>query len=212
VHFKLTAAEAKAMNKEQGADVAHAGDYAILVAMHITTKEIKRWTWQTMWWAPDPNRAPAPSNAGVVAHRPAQLVGAPRHYAMAIAYQMIAPVQPFAGGKSVGQSIYVFNPYLEAGFGPKTFANPGQFAEKSVVFTNGLTVSNDVGVRTNCMSCHAQASFTNLAAIQSGKTLPLGYLGNTYVDMGSPKFKGRVRTDFLWSIADMASSPPDSLK
>ncbi|GAB2861580.1 hypothetical protein [Hymenobacter ruber] len=215
VHFTLTQAEADAMNAELLPDttkVAHAGDYAILVAMHISTKETKRWTWQTMWWAPDPNRAPLPSNPAVVAHRPAQLVGAPRHYAMAIAYQMVDPVQPFAGGKSVGQSVYVFNPYLEAGFGPKTFWNPGHFQEPSIVLTKGLVVKNDVGVRTNCMSCHAQASFTSIAEINAKKKLPLGYLGNTYVDMGSPKFKGRLKTDFLWSIADIASSKPDSLK
>ncbi|MBD2721515.1 hypothetical protein [Hymenobacter armeniacus] len=215
VHFKLTAAEAAAMNAELDPGtppVAYAGDYAILVAMHITTKEIKRWTWQTMWWAPNPDRAPLPSTPGVVAQRPAQLVGAPRHYAMAISYQMIDPVQPFAGGQSVGQSIYVFNPYLEAGFGPGTFSNSAHLREPSRVVTNGLVVVNDVGVRTNCMSCHAEASFTPFAAITSKKMLPLGYLGDTYVDMGSPKFKGRLRTDFLWSIADMASAPPDSLK
>lgn len=215
VHFTLTAAEADSMNTELDAGtppVAHAGDYAILVAMHITTKEIKRWTWQTMWWAPDPSRAPLPSSASVAAHRPAQLVGAPRHYAMAISYQMIDPVQPFAGGKSVGKSIYVFNPYLEAGFGPKTFWNDDHVKEKSVVFTNSLLVTNDVGVRTNCMSCHAQASFTSLKAINKKTMLPLGYLGDTYVDMGSSKFKGRLRTDFLWSIADMASSSANTAR
>jgi hypothetical protein len=28
----------------------HAGDYAILVAMHITTNEDPKWTWETFWW------------------------------------------------------------------------------------------------------------------------------------------------------------------
>jgi hypothetical protein len=214
VYFKLTTDEASALNKERSKSdtvAVHAGDYAILVAMHITTKEIKRWTWQTMWWAPDPTNAPLPSSRAIAAHRPSQLTGAPRHYAMSIGYQMINPVQPFAGGKSVGRSVYAFNPYLEARFDTSTFSNASQFREPSRVLTNGVWVMNDVGVRTNCMSCHAQASFTPMAALRA-KTLPLGYLGNTYVDMGSPKFKGRLKTDFLWSIADRASEAPDSLK
>lgn len=62
-----------------------------------------------------------------------------------------------------------------------------------------------------CMSGHAQASVTNLPAIQSDKALPLGCLGNTCVDMGSPRFKGHPRTDFRWFIADMDPSPPDPL-
>ncbi|MBH8560206.1 hypothetical protein [Hymenobacter negativus] len=210
VYYRLTQEEADALNAEIKDTSNHynqvpvnKGDYAILVAMHITTKEIKRWTWQTMWWAPNSANAPLPSSSAIAAHRPAQLTGAPRHYAMSIAYQMLAPVQPYAGGKSVGQSIYAFNPYLEAGFSPQTFSNNKHFQEPSRVLTKGLWVTNNVGVRTNCMSCHAQASFTSVEG--PNPRLPLGYLGNTYVDMGSPKFKGRLRTDFLWSIADRAT-------
>lgn len=197
VHYTLTAQEAAAMGGGQ------AGDYAVLVAMHITTKEIKRWTWQTMWWAPNPTQAPAPSSPAVAAVRPAQLVGAPRHYAMAISYQMITPVQPFAGGNNKGTSIYAFNPYLEAGFSNSTFSEVAQ------VVTNGITVINDFGVRTNCMSCHAQATFTPIGSktIQSP-----GYIADTYVDMAAPKFKGNLKTDFLWSIADMSTSTADSAR
>lgn len=216
ISFKLTAAEAAALNSQRAGmgdtTVVYPGDYAILVAMHITTKEIKRWTWQTMWWAPDYTNLPLPSSRAIATHRPKELVGAPRHYAMAIAYQMIDPVQPFAGGKSVGRSIYAFNPYLEAGFDSTTFWNASHLKEPSRVLTNSVWVNNNVGVRTNCMSCHAQASFTSLEAIKLKKMLPLGYLGNTYVDMGSPKFRNRLRTDFLWSIADRASRKPDSDK
>ena len=33
-----------------------AGDLALLVAMHVTTKELPNWTWQTFWWEPFPTR------------------------------------------------------------------------------------------------------------------------------------------------------------
>jgi len=196
IHYTLTAAEAKALGGGE------AGDYAILVAMHITSKEIKRWTWQTMWWAPNPDRAPDPSSPAVVAARPAQLKGPSRHYAMAISYQMIHPVQPLVGGNNKGKSIYVFNPYLEAPFSSSTFSEPAR------VVTNGIVVVNNVGIRTNCMSCHAQASFTPLRS----KIQNPGYIADTYVDMGSPKFKGNLRTDFLWSISDMATFTADSAR
>ncbi|HWK89026.1 MAG TPA: hypothetical protein VNP72_03500, partial [Longimicrobium sp.] len=34
------------------------GDFAVLVAMHVSTKEIGNWTWQTFWWTPDPASNP----------------------------------------------------------------------------------------------------------------------------------------------------------
>ena len=68
-----------------------------------------------------------------------------------------------------------------------------------------MLVTNNVGMRTNCMSCHIQANFPN------GKTDP-NYLGNTYVDYNSPKFRGVLKTDFLWSVADMAKPPAPKKK
>ena len=49
--FKLTAAEAEAYKNAQGGSPS-AGDFAVLVAMHVNTKEIPFWTWQTFWWQP----------------------------------------------------------------------------------------------------------------------------------------------------------------
>jgi hypothetical protein len=67
-------------------------------------------------------------------------------------------------------------------------------------------VANDVGVQTNCMSCHAMASY-----VQGGKT-PLDgvlYTGDRYVDLQGPQFSGHLKTDFLWSIPDVALFGPD---
>ena len=197
IHHKLDTLEARQLNAKRDASdhtVVEAGDYAVLVAMHITTREIQRWTWQTMWWAPNPDQAPAPSDRGVVAARPAQLKDAPRHYAMGIAYQMIDPVQPYSGGTNQGRPIYVFNPYLEASFGQ------GVFGDKALVRTPMGIVTDSVGTQTNCMSCHGHANHSLLADTINNPQ----YVADTYIDMRSPKFRGRLKTDFLWSVADMA--------
>jgi hypothetical protein len=205
VHHTLTADEASIMNAAVPGLNAQAGDYAILVAMHITSREIQRWTWQTVWWAPDPAHAPMPSSPAVVAARPSQLTGAPGHYAMSIAYQMIDPVQPYTGGNSKGMPVYAFNPYLEAGFnnrfGGTTVAPAG------LVRTPVGLVSDSVGTQTNCMTCHAQANY----AAANDNNGP-GYQADTYIDMNGPQFRGRLKVDFLWSVADMAVQNRGQLK
>ncbi|MFA6266449.1 MAG: hypothetical protein WC670_12160 [Pseudolabrys sp.] len=78
-----------------------AGDYAVLVSMHITTRENDNWTWQTLWWnygqpfpyGPPPASVPAPYN----------------HYAMCTAYSMTVNPPNNAGGKNT----LCYNPYLE---------------------------------------------------------------------------------------------------
>src|SRR5262249_35862879 len=60
--FQMNADEATSFNNAQpGGGGAAAGDYAVLVAMHVNTKEIPFWTWQTFYWQPGvdtPNRFP----------------------------------------------------------------------------------------------------------------------------------------------------------
>jgi len=62
--FILTAQAASSFNVAQGAtqaSTAEAGDYSALVSMHVGTKELKDWTWQTFYWQPGadtPNQFP----------------------------------------------------------------------------------------------------------------------------------------------------------
>jgi hypothetical protein len=83
-----------------------AGDYAVLAAMHVTTKEIVNWTWQTFWWMGGknpPNNFPG-SNAGLTAN----VKGPWRNYATCVAYSMVVP---FNDPK--GKPVVCFNPFLE---------------------------------------------------------------------------------------------------
>src|SRR5580698_4217468 len=98
INHRLTALEAAQFNVTQPGAGAAAGDYAVLVAMHVAGREITRWTWQTFWWSPTPDNPQLPSSQATAALRAAQLTGAARNYAMALAYDMTMPGQPNTGG------------------------------------------------------------------------------------------------------------------
>lgn len=103
---QMNAAEAQSFNAatENGAVQAAAGDYSVLLAMHVNTKEIPFWTWQTFWWQPGgdtPNAFPG-SKQG----QPSGL-GAPwNNYAACTAYAQTTT----SGGATM---TVCFNPYLE---------------------------------------------------------------------------------------------------
>lgn len=141
------------------------GNTQIVLGMHLTTREIQKWTWQTFWWTPNTTNPPAPSSKTIADARPMKLLamGAPAHYAVALAYSMRS---------SKGDTVFGFNPYLEASF-------------------EGLAGTFQFGMQTNCMSCHANATY---------KGIPNAYVGNDNIDIGGSQFKGQVRLDFLYSL------------
>ncbi len=71
-----------------------AGDHLALVAVHVTTKEIPDWTWETYWWHD------APTEGRFATTRP-ELHGAAANYLMDVTYSAGTPC---------------FNPWLEARF------------------------------------------------------------------------------------------------
>ncbi len=190
INFQLTATEATLQNtgREPGKELAE-GDYAVLAAMHVTSREITRWTWQTFWWTPNPDKPHFASSPIIAQERPAQLQGAARNYAHAPAYSMKNPPQPDTGGQNEGNSVYSYNPWLEAGFSKSVLpdSEPGTY--------DGNPVPNNVGMQTNCMSCHANANYN-----PKGIPTAPAYTGDRYVDLNSPQFDGTLQVDFLWSI------------
>ncbi len=221
ISFVLDAEEAA---RAQAAGFAQAaqGDIAILVAMHVTSREsteqITRWTWQTFWWSPDADASPEPSTPAMIAARPAEALKARTlqgaNYAGCAAYQMLYPDQPKTGGDpSGGAPVYCYNPYLEAPFGttalPLTSGTPGWTY-------NGTTYAPQFGVQSNCMSCHLNAAWGNGKSFpKTGTSLPLpncnggGCYGATeYIDMDAAYFQGSVTTDGLWSIPCTAGGCP----
>jgi hypothetical protein len=170
-------------------NAARPGNIGLLMAMHVTGKEIPNWTWQSFWWAYNPA-----DSMGY--DRPAS-IGAPwNHYDMTQAYYMTTP----AGGKNVA-----YNPYLESSLGGK--------------IPNSLTGTDStawIGVQTNCMACHRRAG---IAWVGTYATVPPYGPDMNVVSGDSliftqpnptPGTTGRVpvlKTDFLWSVAIRAAAP-----
>jgi mono/diheme cytochrome c family protein len=191
IHYRLSAFDAAVLNADKPGTDASAGDLAILVAMHVAGREIARWTWQTFWWTPTPDDPRPPSSLAMARARPNQLRGAARNYAMAQAYTMLTPDPPHVGGENVGAAVYAYNPWIEARFAPADLPDslPGRDPA-------GAPATNNYGFQTNCMSCHAQATYNPNRLFTAPR-----FAGARYVDLTDPKFYGTLQVDFLWSIA-----------
>lgn len=191
-HIRLTAADSASYsqfaetsgddvgqgNKGDSASVAamvRPGNIALLVAMHVTTKEISNWTWQTFWWSPDAG------DTTKAVGRPASVRGVWRNYLMNVAYYMVTPPNAPDGTPYIS-----FNPYLETNL--------------SGTFTNdrGDSISW-TGVTTNCMTCHRMATW---GVLLPDSAFPTGapYRNNGQVDPGNPAFAKYTKLDFLWSV------------
>ena len=197
INYRLSADDATALNLEKPGTGAQVGDHAILVAMHISGRELARWTWQTFWWTPAPEAPNAPSSEAIASLRPDQLRGAARNYAMAQAYAMLEPDQPYVGGENVGAGVYAYNPWIEARFGPADLPDSRPGLDPA-----GRPAGNNYGVQTNCMSCHEQATYNP----NKRSTAPR-FTGARYVDLIDPQYVGTLQVDFLWSLPRTAVGP-----
>ncbi len=132
-------------------DMVKEGNYALLMAMHVTGKEINVWTWQTFWWSPFPND---PVNG---ADRPASIKAPWNNYNMNTAYYMVSPPNQLQGGTP----LISFNPYLET--------NLIGTLKNEVGAKDSITWYGDF---SNCMSCHRMAAWQNSAYIPNGNIDP----------------------------------------
>ena len=148
---------------------------AALVGMHVVSAELLDiWTWQTFWWNPTvkPIRG---ARTGF------------QYFDYATAYWTVD--KPPYGYR------YAFNPYLEADFGTETFGRSywqPQGKPGSVI---------NLGITTNCISCHQQAMYT---------VAPKPSATPIYVAHGDePQFKlpQSIKTRNLWSLAIRAGHP-----
>ena len=76
---------------------ARPGNYGLMMAMHVTGKEVPNWTWQSFWWSPTPNDSMGND-------RPSSIPSPWNNYVMTTAYSMLT---------ASGQPNISFNPYLE---------------------------------------------------------------------------------------------------
>lgn len=145
-HFQLNAAEAQAFYQAPGSmrvlnngswtsrDSVVAGDYGVLVAMHVTTKEIGNWTWQTFWWTPNWRNNPLAND------QPASVQGVFQNYAMKTAYYMTVPTGP-----AQGQNEVTFNPYLEPDLAPQGKESNCMTCHRSAIWNTNQPYSEFFG-------------------------------------------------------------------
>jgi hypothetical protein len=99
-HFQLGSA-ADILSAKPFLRNVKATDYAVLVGMHVMTKELPDWTWATFWWDDH-------SDVGRFAEqRTAGVTGVWRNYLMNSTFSQITPRAPS------GAINTCFNPYLE---------------------------------------------------------------------------------------------------
>jgi hypothetical protein len=156
------------------------GDYVILLGMHVTTKEMGDWTFQTFWWMPSPHVAPFGGD------RPASVKPPFDNYQMCTAYSQVSPKGPG------GAPPICFNPYLETDLG----------ATKPYTMDSKTWPADPMaGTRSNCQNCHRRAAYPAFDD-KAPASADLGHVYNDGYRAGNePYFDKLLKTDFLWSIA-----------
>jgi hypothetical protein len=158
-NFKVGKKQLKSVQDALDDPTVKEGDSVILVAMHLTTKEMPEWVWATYWWHDRPDSGPYSADRPP----PNKLSGVWRHFLMNTTYSMETPRE------FNGEPHACYNPWLETAFSD--------------------------GMSSNCMSCHRLATYpeTEFIPVPRGKVPP-----------DQATFKGKVKTDFLFSISDRA--------
>jgi hypothetical protein len=171
------------------ADMMQEGNYALLMAMHVTGKEINVWTWQTFWWSPNPQD---PVNG---ADRPKSIKSPWNNYNMNTAYYMVSPPGKMQGGTP----LISFNPYLETNLVGTLSSEVG--SKDTITW---------YGVFSNCMSCHRMAAWGPSTYIPNGNIDPADsvlFSNNTKTD-----FLWSIPTRAVLAATAKKKQVPDSLR
>jgi len=172
-----------------------AGDYLVLVAMHIVTKEQPDWTFQSLWWHPDA-ADPDPSKCGRFCEdRPTNLTDTTfKHYLLTTTYGTV---------QQQGHTNYYAPPTTQGPVWPAAY-NP--YIE--------LAASHPI--TSNCMNCHHRAAWPPTAAF---KRPDEGRMSSYLQDSpqnpnaleqytgSNPVFNGLLELDSMWAISDRAGYP-----
>jgi len=174
-----------------------AGDYVVLIAMHIMTKEQQDWTFQSLWYHPDAAKS---DSCRYCQSRPSGLKDTTfRHYLLTTTYGTVqqpnhnnyyAPPNTLPNAEILPVA---YNPYIE------------------------LAASHPI--TTNCMNCHHRAAWPPLAAMDKpdmGRTS--SYLQDTPPNPNALEvfpgnasiFNGLLTVDSMWGISDRAGYPLSS--
>ncbi len=159
---------------------ARPGNIGLMMAMHVTGKEIVNWTWQSYWWSPN-------QSDSLGTDRPASIPAPWNNYVMTTAYSM-TPIG--------NASIVAFNPYLES-----SLAGVTETGEHwSGVTTNCMSCHRRAAIGWSYV-----AGSRNLWSGVAGYGPAANVLAGDSLIFVIPDTLNRptatLKTDFLWSVA-----------
>ncbi len=172
-----------------------AGDYLVMVAMHMMTKEQSDWTFQSAWWHPDA-LACAGGNR-FCSHRPATVPGGDT------TYQNYMLTTTYGTTQQQGQDNY--------------YAPPGTVAPIwPVAYNPYIELAASHPITTNCMNCHHRAAWPP----DTPGTKPDAGRSSSYLQASPPNpnplevfdstngvFNGLLMVDSMWAVSDRAGYP-----
>ncbi|MEQ1601994.1 MAG: hypothetical protein HOP04_02655 [Methylophilaceae bacterium] len=188
------------------------GDYALLTSMHIATREVDDWTWQTFWWQPKDKQTSA--DLGIppdLKSRFLQKDWKPLSYfKIGVGYDYLTPA---SRATHANEAIISSNPYLEGAFGlpddlKAVYGAKGKIDGVNIFIRDAQDkaiapyVHEGNGLKTNCMTCHKAAAYPadklgNLPTTTQGRYPDYGKLTGT-----EDLFFGRLQTHFMWGVAN----------
>jgi hypothetical protein len=168
---------------------ARPGAIGLLMAMHVTGKEIPNWTWQSYWWSPMPNDS-------LGSDRPASIPAPWNNYVMTTAYSMLTVDN---------QPNIAFSPYLETSLAGKTEVDSIQWYG---VITNCMSCHRRaaVGYWGDSATFEVTAPIYGPAAfVDPGDTI----IFTVPSKRANPPVRiPTVKLDFLWSVVIRAAIKP----
>lgn len=147
-----------------------AGDFILLLGLHLATREIPNWVWGTFWWH-DKAR-----DAEFGADMPPIVRGVWRNYRMDAAFDMDRPWQ------HNGEPKVAFNPYLEAAMNRGVHSN-------CMTCHRRATYPRPSGAAT--LYSWGEAESALRIVVVGSEAATASYL---------PEYERSLKTSFLWSI------------
>ncbi|HEY4679211.1 MAG TPA: hypothetical protein VIJ01_18740 [Candidatus Angelobacter sp.] len=176
------------------------GDYIVLVAMHIMTKEQQDWTFQSLWYHPDADKS---ETCRYCQSRPTNLTDKTfRHYLLTTTYG------------TVQQSPQSHSNYYSP---PNT--KPGA-AIWPVAYNPYIELAASHPITTNCMNCHHRAAWPPFIPGRPDEGRMSSYLQESppnpnpleVFQENNSIFNGLVTLDSMWGVSDRGGYPPSSTK
>lgn len=169
-----------------------------LTALHISTKDVREWTWISLWWSPDPN-------GDFGQDRPASIAryngGVWSHYKMCVTTAFeegdAAPWQSFAAQPQLAAALRATHEELARQAEAPPF-------DRITTWCSNPNVETQIGnARTNCVGCHQYSRTWNPLAdgLAEGLDPITPGFATLYPQFGRSRRRTNFPADFAWAFS-----------